>query len=282
MTPIKSRTSFFKRSGCLIAAIVLTGTSLFAHDMWIEPTAFMPEVGTIVGARLRVGQDFLGDPIRRDSKLIEQFVSLDGSGRKPLVGRDGSDPAGLVRIADPGMTILGYQSNASPVALGADKFNQYLKEEGLDNVAAMRARRNETGKEAREVFTRCAKSLVMSGAPAAPSLEDKDRRLGFTLELVAEKNPYTLGTGGELPLTLTYEGRPLAGTLVVAINRLNPAAKLSARTDPQGRVKFRLADRGAWLIKAVHMVPAAAESNADWQSYWASLTFELKASGAGK
>ena len=36
-----------------------------------------------------------------------------------------------------------------------------------------------------------------------------------------------------------------------------------------------------WLIKAVHMVPAPADSNADWASYWASLTFELQA-GAGK
>jgi hypothetical protein len=25
----------------------------------------------------------------------------------------------------------------------------------------------------------------------------------------------------------------------------------------------------------VHMVPAPAGANADWQSYWASLTFEL-------
>jgi hypothetical protein len=34
-----------------------------------------------------------------------------------------------------------------------------------------------------------------------------------------------------------------------------------------------------WLIKAVHMIPAPAGTNAEWQSYWASLTFEP---GAGK
>jgi hypothetical protein len=31
-----------------------------------------------------------------------------------------------------------------------------------------------------------------------------------------------------------------------------------------------------WLIKAVHMVEAPAGANAEWASYWASLTFELK------
>jgi hypothetical protein len=27
-----------------------------------------------------------------------------------------------------------------------------------------------------------------------------------------------------------------------------------------------------WLVKSVHMIPGA---KADWESYWASLTFEL-------
>jgi hypothetical protein len=32
-----------------------------------------------------------------------------------------------------------------------------------------------------------------------------------------------------------------------------------------------------WLIKVVHMVPAPAASQAEWASYWASLTFEMRA-----
>jgi len=34
---------------------------------------------------------------------------------------------------------------------------------------------------------------------------------------------------------------------------------------------------GLWLIKAVHMVPAPEGSGAEWESLWASLTFELPA-----
>ena len=108
-----------------------------------------------------------------------------------------------------------------------------------------------------------------------------DRPLGFTLELVAEGNPYTARPNQDMPVRLTYENRPLAGALVVAMNRLNPAEKLSARTDKDGRARFKLRPGGMWLIKAVHMVPAPAASHADWASYWASLTFELPTSGAG-
>src|SRR5689334_22268435 len=99
---------------------------LGAHDMWIEPTTFFPAAGQIVGARLRVGQDLLGDPLPRNPALIKQFVFEDSEGRKQLVGREGSDPAGYLRIASPGLAVVGYLSNPSAVALDAAKFNQYI------------------------------------------------------------------------------------------------------------------------------------------------------------
>ena len=234
------------------AFVALATASPTAHDMWIEPTAFLPATGQIVGVKLRVGQDLLGDPIPRDPTLINQFVVDDGTGRKPVVGRDGTDPAGYVRIAADGLTIVGYQSNPSAVQLAAEKFNSYLAEEGLDAVASVRTTRRETMTPARELFSRCAKTLMQSGSPG----DQGDRALGFTLELVAERNPYTLRSGDDLPVRLTYERRPLAGALVVAINRLNPADKLTARSDADGRAHFRLKSGGVWLIKAVHMIPA--------------------------
>jgi len=256
----------------LAVATMVSCMPLAAHDMWFEPATFSPNTGEIVGMRLRVGQDLIGDLLPRDSSLINQFVVEDAEGRKPVVGRDGANPAGFVRVSTPGLMVIGYRSNPSSVEQAADRFNQYLKEEGLESIAALRAARNESGAKGRELFSRCAKSLVLSGPPAATQA---DRPLGFTLELVAERNPYALQAGGDLPVRLTYENKPLAGALVVAMNRLNPTQKLTARSGKDGRVRFRLPSGGMWLIKTVHMVPAPAGSNAEWASFWASLTFEL-------
>jgi uncharacterized GH25 family protein len=268
----------FRRVGVLVvAAIALSRAPLFAHDLWIEPTTFSPEPGQIVGVRLRVGQDLLGDPVPRDPALVNQFVVEDAAGRKPVYGRDGAEPAGLLRVAMPGLLVIGYRSHPSAVELAADKFNQYLKEEGLEAIAALRARRHETGAPAHELFSRCAKSLVLSGAPGPAQ---GDRRLGCLLELVAERNPYALRAHEELPVRLAYHDRPLRGALVVAMNRLNPSEKLAARTDGAGRVHFALRRGGMWFIKAVHMVPAPAGATAQWESYWASLTFERRTTHA--
>ena len=246
---------------------------LAAHDMWIEPATFAPQSGQIVAVRLRVGQDMLGDPLPRSSQLINQFIIDDGAGRNPLVGREGGDPAGFWRVANSGLQVIGYFSNPSSVALEAEKFNAYLKDEGLDKIAALRASRKETGSVAKEMFSRCAKSLVASGDSAA---SQTDRVLGFTLELVAERNPYAMHHGEDLPVRLIYRNKPLAGALVVAMNRLNPSQKITARSDANGRVRLHLASDGMWLVKAVHMIPAEPGGKADWASYWASLTFEMR------
>jgi len=259
-------------ASAVIVVVTLHSAAVGAHDLWIEPTHFMPEVGKLIGVRLLVGVDMQGDPLPRDPVLIDQFVVVDGSGRKPMVGRDGSDPAGLLRTTTPGLVIVGYFSRPSPILLSAERFNQYVKEEGLDTIAGLRVNRHETAADAREIFVRCAKSLLWSGPPDP---KQSDRALGFTLELVAERNPYTLGAGQQFPVRLTYKGQPLAGALVMAVNRANPKVKVSMRSDKEGRVAFKLPQNGMWLIKAVHMIEAPAGSGAQWASFWASLTFEL-------
>ena len=119
------------------AAVALSGVPLVAHDMWIEPTTFSPRAGQIVSVRLRVGQDLLGDPLPRDPALVNQFVVEDArrpqAGRRPRRRRSGGLRArGRAR---PARHRLSQQPER--VEMPAEKFNQYLKEEGLDAVAAL-------------------------------------------------------------------------------------------------------------------------------------------------
>src|SRR5215831_11068073 len=104
--------------------LLFASLPLSAHDFWIEPASYFPTAGQILSVRLRVGQDFLGNPVPRDPSLVKQFVFEDASGRKPLVGRDGSDPAGYLRVESSGLVVIGYASNPSTVDMPAEKFNQ--------------------------------------------------------------------------------------------------------------------------------------------------------------
>src|SRR6185295_2729593 len=149
---------------------------------------------------------------------------------------------------------------------------EYLRLEGLEKISALRARRGQRAAGTKEFFSRCAKSLL---AVAGGGAAGWDRVFGQRLELVAEKNPYALAGGEELPVHLLYEGKPLSGALVVAFQKDRTDAKVEARSDSKGRVRLKLDRSGFWLVKAVNMVPAGKDYGADWESFWASLTFEV-------
>ncbi len=254
--------------------LALSGPPVLAHDLWITPTDFSPSLQQAVGLRLQVGENLDGEPLPLIPGLVNQFVVQDAAGRRPVSGRRGADPAGAMRVAVHGLHIVGYHSYPSRVELAPEKFDAYLVEEGLDAVIAARAGHAESGLKVRELYLRCAKSLVWAGPPGdTPG----DRALGFPLELVAETHPYATRTDAPQQFRLTFQDRPLPGALVVALNSLNPQLKQRARTNADGRVKLALPPGGMWLVKAVHMVAAPVGADADWASYWASLTFEVPA-----
>jgi uncharacterized GH25 family protein len=257
-----------------LAALCALSAPALAHDFWIEPSTFRPAVGSTVALRLVVGQGFRGDALPRNTALIVRFVLVGDGGETPVAGRPADEPAGSVRVDRPGLQIAGYRSRTTQVSLEPAKFEEYLREEGLEAIIAERARRGESQKPSRELFSRCARALLQAG-DAAPS--GSDRPLGFTLELVAEKNPYALAPGAELAVRITYEGKPLPNALVAALSYDEPDRKLSQRSDANGRVVFRLPKAGVWLVKAVHMVRTKDNPDADWESFWASLTFEAPA-----
>jgi len=163
-------------------ALIFGASPLLAHDLWIEPTSFAPRPGQVIGVKLRVGMNLEGDPVPRVPGLIREFVVAGDSDRRTIAGREGADPAGIMRVAAQGLKVIGYYSKPSFIELPAEKFNPYLEDEGLDAIVAFRAGHGQSEKAAREIYSRCAKSLVLAGAP---SETEGDRRLGFALELIA-------------------------------------------------------------------------------------------------
>jgi len=238
----------------------------FAHDFWIEPSTFRPAVGAMISTSLRVGQEWIGDPVARDTSVIEKFFVRDNSGDRAIAGFEGRDPAGLLRIEKAGGAIVGYRSKPQRLELPPEKFEQYLRDEGLERIAAIRAQRGESKKPSHEIYSRCAKSLLVAGDGATKF----DKPLGFRYEIVPLKM-----TADAIEVRVLYESKPLAGVLVTAMHRDDASLRLKVRSDANGRVTFKLPKRGVWMIKSVQMISAPPGSNAEWESLWASLTFEL-------
>jgi uncharacterized GH25 family protein len=243
-----------------------------AHEFWVEPSTFTLESGGRLGVRLCVGDGFEGWSLARNAGRIEKFVATGPAGEQPISGLDGSEPAGVARFTAPGEYVIAYRSNRAFTEMPAAKFDEYLRDKGLDRIIALRAKQGADQRRVmREAYSRHSKALIRVGNAGRAM----DRRMGLRLELVAapELSP---ADGDDLhTYQLLYEGRPLEGALVVAARPGTSDDDLKVRTDVRGRASFRLPASGMWRVAAVHMIRAPRNVPAEWESLWASLTFEI-------
>ena len=259
------------RSLAFAAAVLLATARAHAHDIWIEPSTFHPAPGAMVSVGLRVGQNFIGDPVPRLSAFIAAFSVRQNGEDRDVAGSDHIDPAGLLPVDGSATATISYASTGAYIELPPGEFEDYLRVYGLDDVIASRAARGERNKLGRERFYRYAKALITGRDPSA----GVTKPVGLAYEIVPSDDP----TRRFAPFRghVLYHGKPFSNALVVALLHGRPSVNLETHSDPQGAITLPLPCPGIWLIKSVHMLAAPAGSTADWVSYWASLTFELPA-----
>ncbi len=271
-----NRTRSIANALILALALVLAPATAPAHEFWVEPSRFSLEPGGRISVRLCVGDEFEGWSLARDPRRIEKFVAGGAMGDVPVVGLDGSDPAGVVRLAAPGRYVVTYRSNRAFTVVPAAEFDRYVYEKGLEKTVAGRGKRAAKRGSVREAYSRHSKALVNVGNPGAGAF---DRPAGLRLELIAESSLSRADADASRSFRLLHEGKPLVGALVTATRPGTADADLKVRTDSGGRAQFRLHAPGMWRVAAVHLLDAPDNIAADWESLWASLTFELPSSG---
>jgi uncharacterized GH25 family protein len=249
-----------------------------AHDYWIEASNFQLKSEARVLFYLRVGEHFSGKPAAFASEWVKRF-RIDSATQQRPVTLLRQDPAGMAKVQEKGLQVVSFENTPTYLELPADRFNSYLHAEGLEGVLRARQEAGTNEQPGKEAFSRCAKALLWAGDDArrGEASQHLNKPVGMTLELLPEQNPYRMQAPASMVVQLLYEGRPVAGALLMALNQGAPNEVQRIQSGPDGRAKFDLYRSGLWLVKAVHMVRAEAQAQEDWRSYWASLTFVLPA-----
>lgn len=276
---------------CVVACALLAQASAWAHDLWLEPATHEMPLGRAVPVVVRVGEHFQGEPVSLAGARVRELFIADEQARRPVQTVRGQEASLRAMAVKPGPQVLAYWSLPIGLTLPAKTFNAYLEEEGLEAVLQQREKRGESQAQAHEAYVRCAKALLHAGAGTPGPAVLRDHVLGMPMELVALDE---VGAhGGTTRFQLLFNGQPLAGALVVAMQHGRSEATQRLRSDAQGMVRFNLQPGGRWLVKAVHMVAAeamnapqtglpsaAASTPPQWLSWWASLTLALPGSTA--
>ena len=169
----------------------------------------------------------------------------------------------------PGNYLLALERNWSYIKIEPQKFEDYLREDGLEYIIPEREKLGERQKEGRERYSRYLKSLLQVGNRHDNTYK---KNSGMKLEIIPLENPYSKKVGDQLKLQVLFDGKPLAGRNVFADNRGSETQKMT--TDKNGKFAMKIDKNGMWLVRLVFMQRCAKDcGEADWESFWGAITF---------
>ncbi len=249
---------------------------LSAHDLYLLPDLFHPSKGTILKIAFHNGDSFPeSEAAPKVERLLEAQISGQ-SGKSPIENMRvaGKETLGAAQVFGQGNFLLSVHTVSNFIELAPDKFLSYLKEEGLVEVVDWRSRHSEMGKPGRERYTKFAKSLVLSGAAD----DFYKHSLGFPIEIIPLSDPSTVHAGGSLPVRVVFHGKPAAALQVEAAWASGDQRKtvVIGRTGVDGSIVVPITHAGKWRLHSLKMMRCAEPAVADWESSWASLTFEIQ------
>ena len=259
----------------IVTSLIVLINLVQAHEFWMQPVKFLLYPGERTDVRFFVGENFIGEPWNRKGRRVEKLDLHHNAEVKSLLDSLKDDPKANLGIAiqQEGTHLLTLQSDNVFVELEGAKFNEYLAEDGLDDVLSQRKKNGTLDKIGKEYYRRYSKLLLQVGNKRDDTYK---KVLGSPIEIVPETNPYTFKKGDLVKFKILSDGKPIFGVKVRVWNRFQNRTLIQpVYPEKNGIIEARISNPGPWMVSVVRMVPSK-QSGADWQSYWASLTFGVE------
>jgi uncharacterized GH25 family protein len=248
-------------------------TLLSSHEFWLNPDKFIYQRGEKINIKFLVGENFEGENWKGNKERVQSLKLYYGGVSDDLskyISEETGDSLQLAQL-DEGTNLIAFNNTNTFIELEAAKFNEYLQEDGLTDAIEYRKLNNETDSIGRELYQRCAKTLIQVG-----NVKDKTFSVstGLLLDIAPLSNPYQLKNNDSLLVRILFQKQPLANALIKVWHRENnTTTKTDLIADEKGEIIFPVSTSGKWMVSTVKMERLRNNSKADWQSYWGSFTW---------
>ncbi len=251
--------------------------SIFAHDLFLKTDSFFLKPNSKFTVKIMNGTFLASEGAVAFARLNDVSVVSAGKTAHPQEANYTKDETTAfmnLKTGESGTYVVGLSTKSREIALKAADFNEYLKEDGLPDTLEERRKTGELERDAKERYAKHVKAILQVGKKQT---DDYKTVLGYPVELVPQQNPYKLKKGDTIEILCLKDGKPLDGQVVLAgrEEKGKIIAAADARSDESGIVKVRLDSAGKWFVKFINMTKLD-DPNLNYESKWASLTFELK------
>ena len=288
---IRRRITLTMATLAVLTAVIVTAVS--AHTMFLKLDSFFLEPNSTAMVALLNGDFDKSENIITRDRMIDVSVVGPGGVVHPTESAwtdsavfhwspDSVDTSLLsFETGGPGTYLIGVSTAARVFALTAEEFNEYLVHDGITDAIEQREAAGKTNDEATERYSKHVKALVQVGDARSGEWAHE---LGYPVEFMPLQNPYELGRGDELQVRFLRAGQPVANQLVYANyeeHHGHDAAgehveAVTTRTNADGVATIPISGTGRWYVRTIHMVETTDEADVDYESNWATLTFQVR------
>jgi hypothetical protein len=260
------------------AVVLLVAATTGAHDLFMKLDSYFLAPNTRARVRLLNGTFQKSDGLVARDRFRDISLNapdLSGPIGQSVTWRDeGKTTVMDVKTGGPGTYLVGVSTNPREIELKAAEFNDYLQHDGIPDTLAERKKNDELAKDVRERYSKHVRAVFQVGDSLS---DDYKRQLNYPAELIPQQNPYALKVGDTITVLCSVEGQPAKYQFVMAgwESRDGKLRTLETRADSGGLARVKLAGAGKWYIKFIHMTPLS-NPNLNYESKWASLTFEIR------
>ena len=268
------------RYALVVVVLLVAAARLEAHDMIWRLTSYFVAPGAPVQMPVLNGTFSKSENAIEWSRVADlSVVSPDGRATIDSTHWDtrGDTSRLSYTTGKSGTYVVGLSTRPREFQLEAKDFNSYLAEDGIPEILALRKKNGTSTKPARERYHKHIKAIFQVGDTRS---ETWSTVLGYPAELVPLSNPYAAKVGTTVAFRCLVDGKPVTNQLVQIGGRAGSIgdtrlAVQSLRSDHDGIVHVKLDKAGRWYLKFIRMVPVTG-GTVDYESKWATLTFELR------
>ncbi len=267
-------------------ALALSTSPVGAHDLWLVAGKYRLAPGELTRVFINSGDQF-PESLSLVGEIRLVTVALHG----PLETRrisafrvDGESLSFDLEGTAIGSHVLALGTRPRRVRLKPEDFHDYLEENGLEHILALRDELGENEDAAVERYSKWAKATidVTDGIPESEKSSDVDKEpswskpVGHKIEIVPSRNPNRVQPGEELEIQLLYAGEPLAEMPIFGGKAGGPRGEIKTKTDGSGKAVVTIPSDGRWYLSSIHLVRVYDDPQISWESFWCTLTFEVE------
>jgi hypothetical protein len=261
--------------------LLLASASLAAQDLFLRPDRYFTDPGGTITVGVFNGTFSRSEIAVASDRIADvRLVSLEGVAHPDISDWDDQSDTTMsvlqVRMRASGTYVIGASVQPREIMVEAKDFDAYLATNGVADVLEARRRSKEFGAPVRERYSKHVKAVVQVGDRRTRAF---DRDFNYPAELIPLDNPYALRPGSTLRVRALIERGPVPNQLVIVGGQTQSGAPIPerySRTDSAGIARVWVSSRGEWYVKFIHMERAAADTTIDYESRWATLTFEVR------